>query len=89
MSRAERINALPLSLAPRGLSREETAAYIGVSPAKLDEMVADMRMPRPRKVDARRLWDRHELDAAFSALPHEGGEPTPESADDPWGDVAL
>jgi predicted DNA-binding transcriptional regulator AlpA len=36
---------LPPSLPPRGLSRVYAAAYIGVSPSKFDEMVADKRMP--------------------------------------------
>ena len=41
-------NVLPLSCPPRGLSRVESAAYIGVSVGKFDEMVADGRMPPPR-----------------------------------------
>jgi predicted DNA-binding transcriptional regulator AlpA len=58
---------------PRGLSRVQAAAYVGVSPSKFDEMVEDERMPRPREVDKRLLWDRLELDEAFSALPHRNG----------------
>jgi hypothetical protein len=40
-----------------------------VSPVKFDEMVADGRMPRPKRVDARKLWDRNALDEAFELLP--------------------
>ena len=58
---------------PRGLSREEAARYVGVSVTKFDEMVIDRRMPKPRKVDQRNVWDRHQLDAAFSELPWSGG----------------
>lgn len=56
-------------LEPRGLSREEAAAYIGVSATKFDELVGDGRMPRPKRIDARRVWDRREVDIAFTRLP--------------------
>ena len=69
---ARRYLALPPMLAPRGLNREASAAYIGVSPTKFDELVNDQRMPRPKRVDGRRIWDRLALDEAFSALPHDG-----------------
>ncbi len=65
-------DCLPQSLPPRGLSRVIAAAYIGVSPSKFDEMVADKRMPRPKPIDGRRVWDRILLDEAFAALPEEG-----------------
>lgn len=64
---------LPPSLPPRGLSRVEAAAYIGVSPTKFDEMVADGRMPKPKRIDARVVWDRNKLDSAFEAIPDESG----------------
>jgi predicted DNA-binding transcriptional regulator AlpA len=57
---------------PRGLNRLEAAIYIGVGPDKFDEMVADRRMPKPRQIDRRIVWDRVELDIAFSELPHRG-----------------
>ena len=75
--------ALPPSLAPRGLSRSWSAAYIGVSPTKFDEMVGDGRMPKPKRIDGRVVWDRLGLDSAFAALP-DGSD-----RDDPWGNVAL
>jgi predicted DNA-binding transcriptional regulator AlpA len=71
---------LPKSLAPRGLSRGEAAAYVGVSPSKFDELVRDGRMPPPKRIDARTIWDRLMLDEAFTALPDEGGSDT----DNPW-----
>jgi hypothetical protein len=58
---------------PRGLSREQSAAYIGISPTKFDELVADGRMPKPKRIDSRKLWDVHALDLAFEALPDDGG----------------
>ncbi len=59
-------------MVPRGLSRAGAADYIGVSPGKFDEMVKDGRMPPPRRIDARKVWDRHALDLAFDELPVEG-----------------
>ena len=62
-------SALPDSLPPRGLNRAKAAEYIGVSPGLFDEMVADGRMPPPKKINARRVWDRKGLDESFDALP--------------------
>lgn len=64
-----RESPLPISLPPRGLNRPCSAAYIGVSVGKFDEMVRDGRMPQSRMIDARLVWDRHQLDEAFSSLP--------------------
>jgi predicted DNA-binding transcriptional regulator AlpA len=52
----------------RGLSRDEAAMYIGISPAKFDEMVGDGRMPQPVKIDHRKIWDIRSLDLAFDQL---------------------
>ncbi len=60
---------LPPSLAPRGLARGQSAAYIGTGTTKWDEMVADGRMPKPKRIDGRVVWDRLEIDEAFAALP--------------------
>lgn len=65
----------------RGLRREEAAAYLGFSARKFDELVADGRMPKPKRVDGVVVWDLRRLDFAFDALPDEGGEPT----GNPWG----
>jgi predicted DNA-binding transcriptional regulator AlpA len=61
-------NILPLSLPPRGLSRAQAAAYIGVSPSFFDILVKDGRMPGPTHINSRVVWDRLKLDAAFEAL---------------------
>ena len=57
---------------PRGLSREQAATYIGVGTSKFDEMVRDGRMPKPKTIDCRVVWDRCRLDAAFDDLPERG-----------------
>ncbi len=68
------------ALAPRGLGREVAARYIGISPGKFDQMVADGRMPQPRRIDGRKVWDRLAIDDAFSDLPIEA--PT-----NPWDEL--
>ena len=55
----------------RGLSRNDAANYVGCGPTKFDEMVADGRMPPPRRIDGRKVWDVCELDPHFDALPHD------------------
>ena len=59
-----------LALEPRGLNRVQAAAYLGVSPTLFDEMVQDGRMPQPKIINSRRVWDRRRLDEAFEALPN-------------------
>jgi hypothetical protein len=56
----------------RGLCREEAALYIGISPSKFDQLVKDGRMPPPKEVDGRVIWDVVRLDLAFEALPDRG-----------------
>lgn len=79
--------ALPGSLAPRGLSREQAAAYIGVSSTKFVQLVSDELMPQPKIIGTRRVWDRLALDAAFSALPDANGDV--EYPDDIWSRASL
>jgi len=71
---SHRGDMLPSSLPPRGLSRVESAAYVGVSPSHFDVMVKDRRMPAPKKVNSRSIWDRIKLDRAFEALPDRDDE---------------
>lgn len=78
-----RSNVLPQSLAPRGLSRKQAAAYVGISPFLFDMLVKDGRMPVPKRVNARDFWDRLQLDGAFAALPSN------DDASNPWDDVAV
>jgi predicted DNA-binding transcriptional regulator AlpA len=80
----ERENILPTSLPPRGLSRVQSAAYVGVSVTLFDEMVKDGRMPQPVRINSRVLWDRLQLDEAFAAL-----SDTRSGGDDPWNKVSL
>jgi excisionase family DNA binding protein len=61
----------PVAYPPRGLSRDEAARYVGVGVTKFDEMVADGRMPRPKRIDGRVIWDRLRIEAAFTDLPED------------------
>lgn len=60
--------------APRGISRTAAANYIGVGTTKFDEMVKDGRMPAPKMIDSRVIWDRWEIDVAFDELPYREAE---------------
>jgi len=75
----QRSTILPVNLPPRGLSREQAAAWINVGVTKFDELVKDGRMPRARRIDGRVIWDLRELEAKFDQLPHDG-----EDIRNPW-----
>lgn len=67
-----RARDLPCPREPLGLSMEHAAAYLGISLSLFLRMVADGRMPRPRRADGRRIWDADEIAAAFRSLPRDG-----------------
>lgn len=58
----------PMTLSPRGLSRAQAATYVGVSVGLFDEMVNDGRMPRPLRINRRKIWHRLQIDDAFDEL---------------------
>ena len=58
----------------RGFNRREAAEYVGVSARKFDELVQTGRMPNPRMIDRRTVYDRHEIDDAFDLLPRQEDE---------------
>jgi predicted DNA-binding transcriptional regulator AlpA len=74
---------LPQSLSPRGLSREQAAAYVGISPSLFDALVKDGRMPAPKRINSRTVWDRLQLDEAFTALPSN------DTAVNPWDEITA
>jgi predicted DNA-binding transcriptional regulator AlpA len=53
----------------RGLSRTEAAVYVGVGATKFDELVATGQMPKPKRIDNRKVWDIVAVDRAFDLLP--------------------
>jgi predicted DNA-binding transcriptional regulator AlpA len=67
---------------PRGLSRDESADYVGVSTSLFDQMVADGRMPSPIRINSRLVWDKWQLDEAIDKLRTSDGK-------NPWDDLAA
>ena len=60
---------LPVSCPPIGLSREQSAVFVGVGNTLFDEMVKDGRMPKPKRINSKKIWGRLGLAEAFMALP--------------------
>lgn len=67
---------------PRGLSRTDSAAYVGVSATLFDDMVQKGRMPLPKQINRRLVWDRRKLDEAFELLPDKDDA-------NPWNEVGA
>jgi hypothetical protein len=67
-----------------GLPELEAAAAIGISASKFRSLVGEKRMPSPRRLDGRNIWDVDELRAAFKALPHQDESEKANS----WADLA-
>lgn len=67
---------------PRGLNRFEAADYVGIGVTFFDEEVKGGRMPKPKRIKGTRkkgrlIYDRYELDAYISDLPHDGEDDEP------------
>jgi hypothetical protein len=58
-------------MTPRGLSRQHAAEYLGCSSRVFDGMVDDGRMPSPKLINTKKVWDRFEVDESFDALPRD------------------
>jgi predicted DNA-binding transcriptional regulator AlpA len=66
----------------RGLSRPEASMYVGVGVTRFDEMVSTGKMPKPKKIGNRKLWDIVALDLHFDRLPDDEGP-----SDRTWDDI--
>lgn len=69
---------------PFGMNRAVAAEYAGFSAGHFDKMVADGKIPAPRREGSRLVWLRDELEAALRALPSEGDD----SGLNDWEDAA-
>ena len=78
-----RVDVMPILPVVFGLGEVEDEAAICISASKFLALVNDKRMPSPRRLDGRNIWDVDELRAAFKALPHMDED---EKADS-WADV--
>ena len=56
------------TLWPRGLSRVQAAAYVGLGTTFFDELVGEGKFPKPVKFGKRSVWDRIDLDDAFDTF---------------------
>ena len=63
-----------LTYPPRGLNREEAARYVGIGTSLFDRLVEEGRMPKPKHIGKRVVWDRLKLDAAFADFDEDAGE---------------
>ena len=80
-----RQSALPSTLPPRLLNREQAAAYLGISPGTFDKLVKAGVMPQAKRLSEGRIaWDRQEVDQAVDRLPTEGAST---EIDETWSDV--
>lgn len=82
------------SYPPRGLCREAAARYLGIPTELFDDLIQRGQLPGPRLLSGTAVWDRHQLDAAFEAIPTvKGGAALPaavmpsEAADQPHPNV--
>lgn len=78
----------PPAVSPRGLSRADAAAYVGISATLFGQLVEAGVFPAPKRLAGRCVWDRVSLDRAFDDLP-EVLTPGQTGAIDPWKDVAA
>lgn len=69
MSASKAEIALPQGVTPRLLSREQAAAYVGLSPGAFDAEVQAGTFPKPFPLRGtrRNLWDRAALDSALDS----------------------
>lgn len=74
----------PCPFVPRGLSRSLAAFYIGVGTTLFDQLVADGRMPKPKRVGGRVVWDRRAVDEFFDQLPDDAS-----TENDVWARVRV
>ena len=71
----------------RGMTEREAASYLSLSPSHFRRLVEQGKMPRPRLVGQRRIFDAEELDQTFFGFPREGGiEPSFGEEIDTWAD---
>jgi hypothetical protein len=68
--------ALPVGIAPRGLSRRAAAEYCGLPVSTFDARANEGSLPGPVFRGRRRVWDRIALDHALNSLSGIADEPS-------------
>ena len=67
-----RFDNLPPGIIPFAVSRDTGAALLGISGGTFDKLVRAGKLPEPREVESRILWDAKEIEAAWRAMPKRG-----------------
>jgi predicted DNA-binding transcriptional regulator AlpA len=67
-----RFDHLPPGVIPLAVSRETAAQLLGISAGTFDKLVKTGKLPEPREVESRILWDSKEIEAAWRAMPRRG-----------------
>jgi predicted DNA-binding transcriptional regulator AlpA len=70
-----RFDNLPPGIVPYAVSRETAAELLGISAGTFDKLVKAGKLPEPREVESRILWDSAEIRAAWRAMPRRGQQP--------------
>jgi predicted DNA-binding transcriptional regulator AlpA len=70
-----RFDHLPPGVVPFAVSRETAAELLGISSGTFDKLVKSGKLPEPREVESRILWDSAEIRAAWRAMPRRGQQP--------------
>lgn len=65
---ARRPSRAVAALEPRGLARQDAAAYIGIGITLFDALVETGKFPAPARLNGRLIWDRLALDRALDEL---------------------
>ena len=67
-----------------GLSVDDLAMSLGVSPTTVRKMVEEGALPRPRVWGSRKIWRTAEIDAAMAEWPTDGQSEEEAAASDEW-----
>lgn len=67
-----------------GLSVDDLAMSLGVSPTTIRKMVEEGALPRPRIWHSRRIWRTAEIDAAMAEWPTDGQSDDEVAASNEW-----
>jgi predicted DNA-binding transcriptional regulator AlpA len=65
-------NADMFSYPPRLMRRAEAARYVGMGVTTFDELIAEGKMPKPKKIRTMAVWDRVDLDGFVNDLTLDG-----------------
>ncbi|MBB4185862.1 hypothetical protein GGE07_002512 [Sinorhizobium terangae] len=85
--RPRRSAILPTTLQPFGVTREQAAALLSISPSLFDSAVEAGTMPQPRVLRGRNIWSVDELWDSFLALPHKAGAASDQDEQQPQGNA--